>query len=511
MISFSDLFVQKAWAASQLIEPVASGGKSSGQTLAALYGTIFEILTVVAGAIAVLYLVWAGMQYISAGGSPEKAKTARGAIISGIIGVVIIIAAYTLVRIGTSIGNQLNNSTQLATPTNTEDDDAIAPGGTVTLAPGGTFTATKAQNIIAPGAGTVKRANGSTETITAGQKVTLQPGDSLTLTNGGSFATPEGGTVSNPEEKKDGYATISYKVYNLDNGYEVTAPVLLKINGGATASKSGETFTLDTSKPTIQITAIPQENGYYFPCTASAAHVPGKNVLKVRISSASVRVCSASFETATPISPIPEPEETGAYFTFQAFNLGGRPIDDPIDLMINGYLLANRSGDSFYLNNPELPSVIVATPKSGLYRPCSATATPSTQKKVLKIRFALTENQQCAATYEGATSAPSVTLTVSAFDTTTSEPLKDFRFAIKEKGSTNYRGIGMSNITIDPRGTYDFQIEKDGYFSCEERYDFQYSGPFTVWLTPSDKAPPLNADGGLNDTLRCHYSPDIRL
>jgi hypothetical protein len=48
--------------------------------------------------IAVVYLIWAGYQYITAGGDPEKATKAKTAIINAIIGIVVIILSYAILN-----------------------------------------------------------------------------------------------------------------------------------------------------------------------------------------------------------------------------------------------------------------------------------------------------------------------------------------------------------------------------------------------------------------------------
>jgi hypothetical protein len=68
-----------------------------------------SILLVLAGGIAVLFLVWNGFLYITAGGDAAKAKTARAGIINAIIGIVVILAAYLIIRFATSIYGSLNS------------------------------------------------------------------------------------------------------------------------------------------------------------------------------------------------------------------------------------------------------------------------------------------------------------------------------------------------------------------------------------------------------------------
>lgn len=50
-----------------------------------------------AGGIAVIYLIWAGIQYIT--GGAKGAAAAKDAIVNAIIGIVVIILAYVIVRV----------------------------------------------------------------------------------------------------------------------------------------------------------------------------------------------------------------------------------------------------------------------------------------------------------------------------------------------------------------------------------------------------------------------------
>lgn len=63
-------------------------------------GIIVAILNwflIIAGAIAVIYLIYGGVLYITAGGDAEKATKGRTAVINAIIGVVIILLALVIV------------------------------------------------------------------------------------------------------------------------------------------------------------------------------------------------------------------------------------------------------------------------------------------------------------------------------------------------------------------------------------------------------------------------------
>jgi len=55
---------------------------------------IINVVSLVAGILAVLYLIYAGIIYITAGGNPDQAKKGQQGIINAVIGIVIIVLAY---------------------------------------------------------------------------------------------------------------------------------------------------------------------------------------------------------------------------------------------------------------------------------------------------------------------------------------------------------------------------------------------------------------------------------
>ncbi len=62
---------------------------------------ILKVLLTVVGAIAILWLVVAGFQYMTAGGNEEQAEKARKAITNAVIGLVIVILSYAIVSVVT--------------------------------------------------------------------------------------------------------------------------------------------------------------------------------------------------------------------------------------------------------------------------------------------------------------------------------------------------------------------------------------------------------------------------
>lgn len=61
-----------------------------------IFKNIADFLLGLAGAIAVLYLIWAGIQYIT--GGAKGAGAAKDSIVNAIIGIVVIILAWVIVQ-----------------------------------------------------------------------------------------------------------------------------------------------------------------------------------------------------------------------------------------------------------------------------------------------------------------------------------------------------------------------------------------------------------------------------
>ena len=67
---------------------------------------VIEILLAIAGLVAVIFLIVGGFRYITAGGNEETAEGAKKTLVNAIIGVVIVILAFVIVRV---ISNALIN------------------------------------------------------------------------------------------------------------------------------------------------------------------------------------------------------------------------------------------------------------------------------------------------------------------------------------------------------------------------------------------------------------------
>jgi hypothetical protein len=77
-------------------------------TLGMTFDKVITTLTIIAGVAAVIFLIYYGILYITSQGNPEKTKLARAGIINAIVGIIIITAAYGIIRLAITIGNTAN-------------------------------------------------------------------------------------------------------------------------------------------------------------------------------------------------------------------------------------------------------------------------------------------------------------------------------------------------------------------------------------------------------------------
>ena len=68
-----------------------------------LMDVVVSWVSLIGGIMAFIYLVYSGILYLTAAGNPDAAKKGQQGIINAVIGIIIIIAAYTIVKV---IANQ---------------------------------------------------------------------------------------------------------------------------------------------------------------------------------------------------------------------------------------------------------------------------------------------------------------------------------------------------------------------------------------------------------------------
>ena len=100
-------FISVAHADDLHVLPITGGSTNSATILTHLGNNVLSILLLISGILAVFYLMYAGFLFISSAGNPETAKKARTAIIQAVIGIIIIVSAFAIVRFSTRVGSAI--------------------------------------------------------------------------------------------------------------------------------------------------------------------------------------------------------------------------------------------------------------------------------------------------------------------------------------------------------------------------------------------------------------------
>jgi len=100
--------IPKAYARAEIggqwdwLNPVDSGTTVS---VVGLANTVFHFVLLIAAVLAVIYLIYSGIIYITAAGNPDNAKKGQQGVINAIIGIIIIVAAYFIINLAMNIAS----------------------------------------------------------------------------------------------------------------------------------------------------------------------------------------------------------------------------------------------------------------------------------------------------------------------------------------------------------------------------------------------------------------------
>lgn len=73
-------------------------------SVAIIAGRVVSAILLIAGVLAIIYLVYSGILYITAAGNPDAAKKGQQGVINAIIGIVIIVLAFFIARAAVGLG-----------------------------------------------------------------------------------------------------------------------------------------------------------------------------------------------------------------------------------------------------------------------------------------------------------------------------------------------------------------------------------------------------------------------
>ena len=82
--------------AGELGEMAGEAGYKQEKTLPEIIGGVIKIIISLLGIVAAIIIIIGGFQWMTSGGSEEKIKKAKGLMINGIIGLVLVVFAYAI-------------------------------------------------------------------------------------------------------------------------------------------------------------------------------------------------------------------------------------------------------------------------------------------------------------------------------------------------------------------------------------------------------------------------------
>ena len=92
-------FITQAIAAGEGNYTVVIPTSSTISNINLLVDRLVNLVGIIAGVILFFYLVFSGFQYLTAGGNADQAKKGQQGIVNAIIGIIIIVASYSLFQI----------------------------------------------------------------------------------------------------------------------------------------------------------------------------------------------------------------------------------------------------------------------------------------------------------------------------------------------------------------------------------------------------------------------------
>lgn len=81
--------------------------KEETKTASGVINAVIGWVLLLVGAIAVLFLVWGGIKYVTSAGNKDKAESAKQTITYAVIGLIVVILAEVIVSLVTGTGTSL--------------------------------------------------------------------------------------------------------------------------------------------------------------------------------------------------------------------------------------------------------------------------------------------------------------------------------------------------------------------------------------------------------------------
>lgn len=88
-----------------ITQPGSDSDSATSTDLPTLVTNVVNILLFVAGALAIIYLIYSGILYITSAGNPDSAKKGQQGVLNAVIGLIIIVLAFFIARAVSSYAN----------------------------------------------------------------------------------------------------------------------------------------------------------------------------------------------------------------------------------------------------------------------------------------------------------------------------------------------------------------------------------------------------------------------
>jgi len=98
-LAYADGTVSNGLSNAGLQSIFGTGGLNSSQSLSDLIVRVVDILLTFAGVVAIVFVIIGGYQYVVSGGNEETAEKGKKTLINAIIGIVVVVLAYTIINV----------------------------------------------------------------------------------------------------------------------------------------------------------------------------------------------------------------------------------------------------------------------------------------------------------------------------------------------------------------------------------------------------------------------------
>lgn len=125
------MIIEKAQAAFDLgfLATIAGRQKEgSADSINKIFGHAIDVVLWVAGALAIIYIIYSGILYITSAGNPDSAKKGQQGLVNGVIGLIVVVLSYYMATaIAEYAGSKLGNQDPVVAP-GTPPAPIVPPG-----------------------------------------------------------------------------------------------------------------------------------------------------------------------------------------------------------------------------------------------------------------------------------------------------------------------------------------------------------------------------------------------